>query len=880
MSSEYYFKQWQKTLHKLEQILYLDIEYQETKSHDKSWCDAALKLSGMLGCYIACYNEALECSQQNLQVQKSEDIHAIVKAIVERILELKEQLRKHEGSYYQFIGGGLIKHKLTPYDAELHDIEEKYERPENIQLIINEAFQKAREIKEEDLNEFDETVIDENNGDWWNETDVIEESDKKHGINIGAIYEVEEIISEETLHRKHLIALIQAHEKSRQLIQKLTWQKHKRYLWEKELKGTLNPSARLQIREKAAIIIQKVLRIYFQIKRKRIRDDRYDELIGIKIRKKSDENEIKIDKQRMIFDRSQKYKELNAQWLVECEEIKNKFLKRKRDDIADDFREYIREWFKKWFDEAKFFLDIPKENQGGLSIILKEEVSSPSEWIEEYKAYMENKKANKNKTATERKWEKMEAKREEFMLKREEIRKKKKEAELLKKIMKNPKMHPGYHYPKSKKIQRLVKAVEEYKKKWLHLDERNCKEIKEGYIKDIDINNLYAEAKHEILNTIEEDMREELKKLKQALKDDYARNEEQMPENIKQKVKRSKKKHKVKAVNEEIILEKLINLVSKGILVEYPETRFEDFLAEYKFAGDDLKCDLRVVQPLGGEMLSIWWEKCREVTHGFKRILLVGPRNSGKTTLIHVMASINNATLYDLNLLELNEEPVETVKEIIAALISCAKTTQPSIIYIRHVHRLYYRKPQSNDVSLNAAMLKKCIIKRLIKKIHALDKITLIGSCMDPWLTNSKLILKHFSSVVMIPPTNYTTTHLVLQQWMIKNRIIPTTLDTQSLAHMLQGYSVGYLKNYLEHFLSPERIIRIAAYGLKANEIYEHFIQNETEPKIDYEKYRIWYDEKTQWGKIEKKHLEEQIEFQNLVNKWREKEEKKKKKHG
>ncbi|XP_038220097.1 dynein regulatory complex protein 11-like [Zerene cesonia] len=694
MSSEYYFQQWQKTLRKLEQLLYLDIEYQETKSHDKSSCDAALKLSGMLGCYIACYNEALECSQQNLQVQKSEDIRAIVKTIVGRILELKEQIRKHEGSFYQFIGGGLIKHKLTPYDAELHGIVENCERPENIQLIIDEAFQKARQIKEEEdfTERFDEIIIDETNGAWWNETDIIEETDKKHGINIGAIYEVEEIISEETLHRKHLIAFIQAHEKSRQMIQKLTWQKRKRCLWEKELNGTLNPPARLEIREKAAIIIQKILRTYFQIKRKIIRDYQYDELLGIKIRKKSDENEMKREKQMMIFDRSQKYTELNAQWMVECKEIKNTFLKRKRDDTADDFREYIREWFKKWFDEAKFFLDIPKENQGGLSVILKEEISSPSEWIEEYKAYIEQKKANKNKTATEIKWEKMEAKQEELMLKKEEIRKKKQETELLKKIMKNPKMHPGYHYPKSKKIQRIVKAVEEYKMKWLHIDERKFKEVKEGYIKDIDIDNLYAEAKNEILNTIDEDIREELKKLNQALKEDYARNDEPMPENIKQKIKRPKKQNKIKTVNEEIISEKLTNLVSKGILVEYPKTRFQDFLAEYNFAGDDFKCDLKIVQPLGGEMLSIWWEKCRDVMHGFKSILLIGPRNSGKTILVHVMASINNATLYDLNLLDLHEEPIESIKEIIASLINCAKATQPSVIYIRHVHRLYYRK--------------------------------------------------------------------------------------------------------------------------------------------------------------------------------------------
>lgn len=45
----------------------------------------------------------------------------------------------------------------------------------------------------------------------------------------------------------------------------------------------------------------------------------------------------------------------------------------------------------------------------------------------------------------------------------------------------------------------------------------------------------------------------------------------------------------------------------------------------------------------------------------------------------------------------------------------------------------------------------------------------------------------------------------------------------------------------------------------------------------DYEKYLKWYAEKTQWGKIEKKHLHEQMKFQELLKKYEEKTKKKKK---
>lgn len=51
------------------------------------------------------------------------------------------------------------------------------------------------------------------------------------------------------------------------------------------------------------------------------------------------------------------------------------------------------------YDEANYFLNIPKDNEGGISLIIKEEVLTPSEWRDKYEAYLEMKKANKNKTS-------------------------------------------------------------------------------------------------------------------------------------------------------------------------------------------------------------------------------------------------------------------------------------------------------------------------------------------------------------------------------------------------------------------------------------------------------------------------------------------------
>lgn len=57
------------------------------------------------------------------------------------------------------------------------------------------------------------------------------------------------------------------------------------------------------------------------------------------------------------------------------------------------------------------------------------------------------------------KFEKLEAKREEVRAKKEQQMKKKIEEQLMKKIMKNPNMHPGYDYPESKKTLNILQVV-------------------------------------------------------------------------------------------------------------------------------------------------------------------------------------------------------------------------------------------------------------------------------------------------------------------------------------------------------------------------------------------------------------------------------------
>ncbi|XP_049870325.1 IQ and AAA domain-containing protein 1-like [Pectinophora gossypiella] len=880
MSSDYYFIQWKHILGRLQALAELDIEYQENKVRDKTLCVTVQHLSGVLGGYIAIYNAAKENLEYNLQVQKIPYIQDIIATVTKRILELKHQLSKRENSNYQFISRGLTDNKLTTADIEFRDIPMKPVRAPEAQAIIDEVWKKVEEQKQKAEEEEKKRLLEEQaqelrasgQSDWWNEG-YVEPQDRFSE----EIEEKQENIDEEQLLRTQMLNLIAAQEKCRQVTKWKKCQIQKRAMWEKELLGTARPQARIDVRNRGAALIQKFLRAYFLLKRTKFKDCKRDELLGLRICGGLRDKIRYQTEETISLKHIERFNKYDTEQKKFYETTKTFFLHMKGDEIKEDYRDEIRGWFRDWYDKAWYFYDIPKDNCGGSALILKGETPTPEQWLEDYVLYEQMMIANKKKTSEQLKQEKMAEKLEKKRLKEQENIKKRMEAHILKKMMKNPKMHPGFKYPISKETNRVLDALQKYHTIWDQYDKLETLDVKKGFIKEIDMENVYAEVKTFLRPAVDDDMRIEQKKLKTALIDEYETFEEEMPMNVPQNFPKIKnpKINKVKIGKN--VSEQMVDLALKGFLKEYPPTKLKDFKGEPNFAGDDLRCNLIRALPYGGETRNLWWENCREVGNGFRKILLVGPTGSGKTVLVHVMATANNAVLFEIHPRQFDEYTTTTVlQDLIKNIISSAKAVQPAIIYIRHIQLLFYKKWPTYEPELNVDLLRTFLVKKLCKRFNKSDKVTIIGSCVDPWLTNNRL-LKQFPTIIMMPNTTYTTTRLFLAEWVINNRMIPADFDVSCLAHVLQGYTFGYLKRMLEIFLSADRIAKIAAYGLFPPEIYDFVIQDEEATKVEYDKYLEWYSQKTPWGKKEKHHLEEQLEFQAISKKYEEKAKKKKK---
>ncbi|KAF9411724.1 hypothetical protein HW555_009553 [Spodoptera exigua] len=484
---------------------------------------------------------------------------------------------------------------------------------------------------------------------------------------------------------------------------------------------------------------------------------------------------------------------------IPLEEGRPKHIQKEFDKIlakVKEIKEYVEE-------EVKFFYDIPKE---GSIAIFKGDVPSPEDWYEENETRLQKIAADKKKNTQDMKFE---AKRQEAFLKREELIKKRSEALLLKKMMKNPLTHPGYNFPISKTIQKLKDIIDYYHQSWDIYDVWETKEVKEKFVHEVDVSNAIIEVSFEVMPKVDEDMRKELTQLKQALIEDYKNLEREMPIDMTKPIIKREKKKKIARIELNSKVKKMIELLT-------------------------LPHCFRPTFPFNFEIRAYWWERCREVNHRFHRILLVGPKGSGKDILVKVLASINDAVLFELDPYKVQGSLQSAIylKKLAKRIVSCTRVLQPCVVHIKNVEKLFYKKSAPEDADMNFYIIKKYFVHYLSKHINKNNNITIVGSCANPWSAKSKAMLKSFPTVLLLPNNTYSTVVQILKDWVVKYEVLPSNFNITNLAYVLQGYSFGYLKEALERFMSADRIIKIAAYGITPMEVYDYIVNDENAAKV------------------------------------------------
>ncbi|PZC71535.1 hypothetical protein B5X24_HaOG213179 [Helicoverpa armigera] len=653
------------------------------------------------------YNQMIECCQQNLQVQKTAWLDSILNAVILRIIELKHHLEKLEGSRFQFLGYGLIEVHHTVYDIGMTKIPKRLTRPAHIQAKLEDIFAgvKEKRMMAQIEEEAAETVDTEKPVEWWDaetngETTSNKEPSKKDNI------------PEALQMTRKYVALIMAHEKTRQVI---TWDKHRkltREMWEKDLMGELKPKARPEVRKRSANLIHTVFRVYFKLKRERIERCKRDELLGLNL---CDAPIFGVQQEQaevMLKNRSKLYEKHEKKHLEHRNKLKDEYMKNKKAVLCEELRDQIIEWFIEWFESVQFFYDLPKE---GSVAIFRGEIPEPFDWLKENTALALKKEADKKKSPQD--------------------------------------------------------AIDYYHKSWDMFDIWETMDVKEKHVDKINLNDAIMQVQLEVLPEVDEEMRQELRKLKQALKNDYKTNEEEMPVNLTKRPKRKRVKKAPKSKFDDKVVDMIEKLIEQGFILEYSKQKLEDFIGDPNFGGEDLRAQTLPASPFHFEIRQYWWERCRDVSCGFRRMLLVGPDCSGRTNLIYGLASINDAVLFELDPhnVQGGSESASFLKRLVKMVVTCARALQPSVIRIKHVEKLFYSKIPPEEADMNLKIIKTYFVTKLFKTINKADNITVIATCTEPWLATASALLKQFPEVLLLPNSGYSLVVQVLKEWVYRS---------------------------------------------------------------------------------------------------------------
>lgn len=818
--------------------------------------------------YCQLFNSFCDCFDQMEQVQRRPYIKTIIDALTCRILELKNTLEEVEVFEFTYPDNALQQMLIKPDDIEiLCPFFYSFEiREAEKQYIIDQIFagnrigdppltQEEIERQEEELRlkkeeEEKEAELRKNLA-----LEMYEDSEEDVVQLTPAEIEANRLREE---YETHLFN-IQRMERSRCVTREKAHQKNNDENMYLELAGLKKPKAREDLRYKASEMIRLCLRMYMKLKRDHLQERKLREKLGMIItsaKKVSAKEQLeKVKEARRNF--RQAYYE---KWLAQSIKEKSRILRLKEGDVMDDISDEIRQWFTEWFGRVCVFDEFPYAEEGGSILIVTGETFSIDEYIE-WKDLEEKrlKAEGATKTKEQIKAEKKQALEEKRRIARELKEKEKKRLIEYKKSRLNPDNDPGVYIQVSKNLENLQFAWASYQGQWKAIDEPNAPlDAIRGHLKQLIIENAYKEMQIELRPIVDEAMRLELEILKKAMKASYQRLEGKIP--ITRKRKKPKKPRVPKP--EKISPETMFQLLADNEIVrKYPRVTLDDYWGDRNYAAADCRgilwtpsfpphCIGDVKEQVRIRCLLTLGASCPNVP---RSQLIVGPKNSGKKTLIYAVATETNALLIDLSPLHIYDKlqgPKQS-KIMWQYINKISRLMQPTIIFVDHADKMFYKKVPKEEKMFDPTRLSKDFFKQIIKPIGLNDKILVLGTASEPWLAKGPKMFKVFPETIMIPTTDYGSLSFILKRILMAYHGVDREFNVHSLAQALRGYDICTIKNVIARLLAGKRAAELTFKPLDPVEVLQAIIEDKeailTGP-TETEMFQTWYANYSPWG--------------------------------
>ncbi|XP_068619957.1 dynein regulatory complex protein 11-like [Battus philenor] len=875
MGSKEYYQRWLKIKDELEKTLIADNKIQELAAESvgiKPQCTAVEIVARVYAQYCTLYNKLCEYYDQMDQVQRRPYVKNLIDAVTCRLLELKSTLEYIEVLEFTYPDNALKQMLIIPYDIEiLCPFFYPFEiRRQEMQYIIDEIFAGNRigdpKLTPSEMERQEQQRVEEQL-----RLKEQKEEEKKRKIALGE--DIESVKSEIKLSPQELERIkleeeynqhvnnIQRMERSKYITRQNTRKFNKDNALYLELAGLKKPEASEYLKQRAAMVIQKVYRRFMSIKREQIRENKLKEKLQMIISSQpapSAKTELKrVQEIRRNF--RQKYYE---NWLETNLKEKNRILRLKEGYIMDDITSEIREWFRIWYMNVRTFDEFPWPEEGGSILIVKGETFTIEEYVEwrlaEDKRLKEE--AGNPKTKQQIKAEKLQEKLEQKRIQKEAADKEKKRLLDYKKSRFNPANDPGVYIKHGTHFDDVQRAWKDYQTQWKNIDVPCAPpDVIKGFIKELLVENVYKDINLQLRPIVDEMMKLELNQLKASLKNDYLAAGIAKPP---QSEKRTKPKvHKTPKPDKMPPAAIFQELFDQGIIKQHLRLTLDDFLGDRNYAAADLRAiewtpsfpppclgDVREQFRIRG--LLTLGSSCNNAN---RSLLLVGPAGSGKRTLVYALATETNALLIDLSPFNVYDKypGPKNLKRMLNYVNSISRLMQPTIILVANADKTFYKKVPPEEKMFDPTRLQKDFFKEIVKHITEKDKILVVGTASEPWLSKGAQLLKAFPSLIMFPMSDYGSISYILKQTLMKYHGVNREFDVHCLAQVLRGFDVKTIRRAIETVLNGNRIAQLYYKPLEPSEI---LIAAMDDPEgncidaFDYEMFTQWYLSSSPWG--------------------------------
>ncbi|XP_037077754.1 dynein regulatory complex protein 11-like [Pollicipes pollicipes] len=511
--------------------------------------------------------------------------------------------------------------------------------------------------------------------------------------------------------------------------------------------------------------------------------------------------------------------------------------------MREDMQDQIRAWMVKEWEDHGEFPDLPKEEEGGSAAIFDPDfVPPPKPAKEEKKGKGKKDKKDKNK-------------------KKEGKKKKKKGDE-----------DEGFIMQPSKFVPAIIEACNEYNEHWKHKDEKN--NFEQNFDSEIVRKDKLHELETEVRKDVDEVMRDELERLKEALERDRGKKGRKKKKK-KGKKKRKKggkkgKKKKGKDLTPDRSLESLVEeLVENNVMKLIPEKRMADFMGYPALTGSLQRLKHEEARPQLGDVRRVLTEYCvmpmgcpavHETAPLVKSVLIAGPPGSGKKHLVHAICAESGAVLFDLTAASIaGRYPGKAGLTMLMHLVNkVGRLLQPAVIWIDRAERTFVKKVPKTDKTEPKRLKKE--LPKFLKALTPLDRLVLVGTSESPWDADQKALGQAYHRVVLLPALDYAS-RLQLLTRTVAVPGVPRhpSLDLSTLTKLTDGFTAGHCLDMVQQVVTEKRIVKLRKRPLKTAEFIPVLSTLQPVMREQQQMYYTWLT-KTPLGKKRARMLEAEAE--------------------